>query len=45
MKVRDLPYHREIGREATAQTRSFRLPRKPYHREIGREATADGGPV
>ena len=37
---RNVAYHREIGREATAQTTKDALNRLAYHREIGREATA-----
>ena len=35
-----LAYHREIGREATAQHIIARREAIAYHREIGREATA-----
>ena len=34
------PYHREIGREATASGLVDEFGKPPYHREIGREATA-----
>jgi hypothetical protein len=33
-------YHREIGREATAEETANRAADLSYHREIGREATA-----
>ena len=33
-------YHREIGREATANGQSVQPAAEAYHREIGREATA-----
>jgi hypothetical protein len=35
-----LAYHREIGREATAESFRARQAARAYHREIGREATA-----